>query len=898
MNETPSLRSELEQQVALAYALRGTAAASESFDPETLLKHILANIGWVIPHDAATVMLIEDGRAYVVCESGYSERGLGDWIRALRFPVTELAGFRYMIESGHPLCIADTHTDPLWAQYADVVWQNSYVAAPIRIKDQTIGFLNLDSATMGFFTALQADALAAFADQAALVIYNLQLLQETQRRLAAQTALLNASSVISSTLDLPTILQRCAEQLCRAANTTSAYICYWNREADTARVVADYYSPQASTHERAADPGKGEINTAYEAAWLSRQDMVEQHITDSNLPASLRQHMEHFGIQSRLSIPLTARSQTFGYAVLWETRHRREFTSEDIQLCLGIAQQTATAFDNARLLDAARQQLSLSRVLQAVGALLTAEMSLDEVFERLFNLLAEVIHYDCVSIELFDETDCVYLAAQRGFPDPALAHEVTRHVTGPNLRERWGNSSVIVIPDTQRDPRWLPLPEFDYIRARIIVWLRVKNRTFGILNVDSKTAHLYDSTSGETVAAFANQAAVAIENAQLSEAIRQHAAQLEQRVTERTTELAQEQQRRQAILDAAGDGIVFTDVRGMIEYINPAMEHLTGYTAAAALGQTARLWKSGLTPPAVYDELWQTVRRGEVWKGEMINRHKSGQLYDTALTVAPLRGPDTTINGYVGIQRDISQQKELDRLKDQFVSSVSHEFRAPLSNMKLYLSLLESGRPEKRDQYLQTLQRETVRLENLIEDLLYISRLDMGATTTRRAPTELHPLIAQMITDRADLAARHGLSLDYLPKLDLPPALAEATMFTQVISNLMANAINYTPGGGVVTLSTGMRLDNRQEWITISVQDTGPGISDADRPHIFERFYRGEAGRKSGAPGTGLGLSICRQVVEKMEGRLTVESTPGQGAMFTVWLKPVGTGDAGCVKRA
>ena len=177
----------------------------------------------------------------------------------------------------------------------------------------------------------------------------------------------------------------------------------------------------------------------------------------------------------------------------------------------------------------------------------------------------------------------------------------------------------------------------------------------------------------------------------------------------------------------------------------------------------------------------------------MINRHKSGQFYDTALTVAPLRGADNTINGYVGIQRDISQQKELDRLKDQFVSSVSHEFRAPLANMKLYLSLLESGRPEKRDQYLQTLQRETVRLENLIEDLLYISRLDMGAATTRRVPTELHPLIAQMITDRADLAARHGLSLDYLPKLDLPPALAEATMVTQVISNLMANAINYTP---------------------------------------------------------------------------------------------------------
>jgi signal transduction histidine kinase len=240
----------------------------------------------------------------------------------------------------------------------------------------------------------------------------------------------------------------------------------------------------------------------------------------------------------------------------------------------------------------------------------------------------------------------------------------------------------------------------------------------------------------------------------------------------------------------------------------------------------------------------------------------------------------------VGIQRDISQQKELDHLKDQFVSSVSHEFRAPLANMKLYLSLLESGRPEKREHYLQTLHRETGRLESLIEDLLYISRLDMGAATARNVPTELHSLIASMITDRADLAARHGLSLDYLPKLDLPPALAEASMLVQVISNLMTNAINYTPGGGVVTISTGTRPADHQQWITITVQDTGPGISDTDRLHIFERFYRGEVGRKSGAPGTGLGLSICRQVVEKMDGRLTLDSAAGQGAAFTVWLKP------------
>ena len=874
-------------QADLANILRDTAAAlNGTLNLDEVLDLILTNVGFVLPHDAADIMLIEGATARVVRETGFSQRELGDWIFSLRLPVADTPNLKQMQDTGQPVCVPDLQDNSHWLQIPGGEWQRSYAGAPLIYRGNTLGFLNLTSVTPDFYTPAHADQLLAFAHQAATAIQNARLFQETQRRLAAQTALLNASRAISSTLDLPTVLQRCAEQLCRAIDATSSYICYWNYETNTTVVVAEYYSPSASAREREPDPALGTADARDDTAWLTSGNVWICQQSDPNTPLYTLEHMQQFGVQSLLSIPLTAKGQTFGYAGLWETRQPREFTAEEIQLCLGIAQQAAIAFDNARLFDTAHKQLALSHVLQAVSALLTAEMGLTEVFERIFDLLSEAIQYDCVSIELFDATDSVYLAAQRGYPDPELTREFTRHVSGPSLRERWGSTSVIVIPDTQLDPRWLALPEFAFIRTRIMAWLRVKNRTFGVLNVDRKTAQTYTADSGETVAAFANQAAIAIENAQLAEAIRQHAAQLEQHVTARTAELAREQQRQEAILDAAGDGIIFTDVYGVIEYLNPAMEYLTGYTAREAIGQTARLWKSGRTPPAVYTELWQTIQRGEVWKGEMINRHKNGAFYDTALTIAPLRGTDHTIDGYVGIQRDISQQKELDHLKDQFVSSVSHEFRTPLANMKLYLSLLESGRPEKREQYMQTLHRETVRLENLIEDLLYISRLDMGAVTTRRVPTELHPLLAQMITDRADLAARHGLSLDYLPRLDLPPALTEASMLVQVISNLMANAINYTPSGGVVTISTGLRTDDRQEWITITVQDTGPGISDADRPRIFERFYRGEVGRKSGAPGTGLGLSICRQVVEKMEGRLTVDSTAGQGATFTVWLKP------------
>jgi len=875
------------ESAALGGALRNIAAAlNETLDLDEVLDLILNTIGSIVPHDSVDIMLLEGHIARVVRHRGFAERGLTDSVTSLRFSVADVPNLKYMHDTGRPMCLADTQSDHTWLKIPVLHWQRSYAGAPLRHKDQTLGFLNLSSAAPDFYTPRHAAILQAFADHAAIAVQNARLFKETQQRLIAQTALLNASSAISSTLDLPTVVQRCAEQLCRAIDATSAYICYWNRAADTTVVVAEYYAAGASDQERAPDPAASIPDATDETAWLVNRQVLIRHADDPATPASTQQHMLKFGVKSLLSIPLTAKNQTFGYAALWETRRRRDFTTEEVQLCLGIAQQTAIAFDNAQLFETARQQLALARMLQAVGALVTAEMSLNDVFERIFDLLVEVIRYDYVAIELFDEQQQVYLAAQRGFPDPDLTRRATRDRTGPTMLDRWGAHRVIVIPDTSKDKRWLDIPEFNFIRSAILVWLRAKQRVFGMLIVYSRTVNAYSESSSETVAAFANQAAIAIENAQLSEAIRQYAAQLQQRVDERTAELEAERQRTQAILDAAGEGIIFTDIRGVIEYMNPQMERLTGYRAAEAVGQTPSLWRSDQTPPSVYQALWSTIERGEVWQGEMINRHQLGRLYDTALTVAPLHNAAGVIVGYVGIQRDISHQKELDRLKDQFVSSVSHEFRAPLTNIKLYLRLLDSGRPEKREQYMQTLQRETTRLENLIEDLLSISRLDLGAAPAASVPVALDPLIAEIIADRSDLAAKHSISLDYLPKTGLPPALAEASLFAQVITNLMSNAINYTPPGGLVTISTGTRVNDQQEWIIVSVQDTGPGISAADRLHIFERFYRGEAARQSGASGTGLGLAICQQVVDKLGGRLTVESEPGQGAVFTVWLKP------------
>ena len=230
--------------------------------------------------------------------------------------------------------------------------------------------------------------------------------------------------------------------------------------------------------------------------------------------------------------------------------------------------------------------------------------------------------------------------------------------------------------------------------------------------------------------------------------------------------------------------------------------------------------------------------------------------------------------------------KELDHLKDEFLSNVSHEFRTPLANIKLYLQLLARGRPEKRPEYLQTLQRETYRLETLIEDVLDLSQLDSKAVSFHFEPININYLTVELLQDRAALAAERGLLLDCQLAADLPMTLIDPRRFMQVMSNLTMNAINYTPAGGVIALTTAIKQQDNSDWVTFTVRDTGQGISLQEIPHLFERFYRGEASHKSKVHGTGLGLAICKQIADQMGGHITVESEPGAGTAFSVWLKP------------
>jgi two-component system phosphate regulon sensor histidine kinase PhoR len=243
--------------------------------------------------------------------------------------------------------------------------------------------------------------------------------------------------------------------------------------------------------------------------------------------------------------------------------------------------------------------------------------------------------------------------------------------------------------------------------------------------------------------------------------------------------------------------------------------------------------------------------------------------------------------GTVIVLHDVTRLYELNRLKSEFVSNVTHELRTPLTSIKMYVNLLQRGRPERRPAYIETLRRETWRLERLVEDLLTISRFDMGTAQVKQRPVDLNRALAMLVQDRQALAVERGIVLRGQWSPAMPGTLGDEPLIVQAIGNLISNAMAYTPRGGCVVVRTDPETTNGRTWAAVRVSDTGPGIASSELDHVFERFFRGAAAHALNVPGTGLGLAIVKEIVDRHGGQVRVASDDGEGTTFTA-LFPTG----------
>ena len=347
--------------------------------------------------------------------------------------------------------------------------------------------------------------------------------------------------------------------------------------------------------------------------------------------------------------------------------------------------------------------------------------------------------------------------------------------------------------------------------------------------------------------------------------------------------------------------IIITNTEGEIEYINPKLVQITGYSPEELKGQNPRIFKSGEKTAEEYKELWETISSGKEWHGEFHDRKKSGELYWESASISPIRNEKGEIINYIAIKEDITHQKQLmkelvfskekaeesDRLKSAFLANMSHEIRTPLNGILGFTELLVDPDfdAEQKTEMAKLILDNGDLLLTIINDVLDISKIEAGQVVLHQSVFVVGKLISDVKNSFSVKAQKMGLDLkivlnDSAFNLELN---SDYIRLKQVFTNLISNALKYTEKGFVEIGC--MKKPN--EFI-FYVKDTGVGISEENKEKIFERFNREEAFTKK-IGGAGLGLSIAKSFVEMLGGRIWVESEKGKGSCFyfTAHSKPI-----------
>jgi len=385
---------------------------------------------------------------------------------------------------------------------------------------------------------------------------------------------------------------------------------------------------------------------------------------------------------------------------------------------------------------------------------------------------------------------------------------------------------------------------------------------------------------------FTDRIAAELERADLAD---QSRAALEVRLRRS----AARQEQLEAILAGLPDGVIAVNAFDELAILNPAAARLFAVDETAAIGQPLA---ATILCHELVDLLTETRRRkapgqrsGEV---ELSDDHGRARWYAVACRSfahddRQAASPGKASGAFAAL-RDITDLKSGQRRYADFVSSVSHEMKSPLTGIKAYVELLADGEaeePETREEFLRVIHLQADRLQRLIDNLLNLARIEAGVMNVAKVAVSLNELLAEAlgVIRPAAEARQIAIAADFSP-LYLG-VLADRDMLIQVAINLLSNAVKYTPEGGRVTLRS--RLADEQ--VQFEVEDTGVGLSLEDQVKVFEKFYRVKKDRDM-ANGTGLGLPLAKHIVEDVHGgRLTVRSTPGAGSVFAVTLPTKGS---------
>ncbi|HKJ28329.1 MAG TPA: ATP-binding protein [Anaerolineales bacterium] len=489
---------------------------------------------------------------------------------------------------------------------------------------------------------------------------------------------------------------------------------------------------------------------------------------------------------------------------------------------------------------------------------ITQELNLDKLLKRILQLTADILSGNAGLIMMRSGEGEWNVAASHGIPPQLL---------------QYLDPLLAAIPDHE-DPARFEIPKINELLQKLAseatlglltgvgLPLIARNQVIGVIFIFRNYRVVFSANDRNLLQSFADQAAIAVSNAQLY------------------TQSTQERQKMSALLDSVADGILILKPNHNIERVNPAFARMAGASMESLIGmshdEVVKFAESnhGTTLKEAEAGGWPLSPQATLYvEGDLLR--SDGSTLPVGVTYAPLLNEEDGLKNIIASARDITHFREAEELKSTFISVVSHELKTPVALIKGYVGTLRREDASWDQQILEdslaVIEDEADRLAELIDNLLDATRLEAGVLAINA--TDLHmPTVVSRVVERFKTQTdKHTFVLDFPD--DFPVILADENRIDQVLYNLVSNAVKYSTNGGEIRLTGSVQPDE----IIICVEDQGQGIAPGDIHHIFDRFYRAESAQRK-TKGAGLGLYLSRAVIEAHGGKIWADPRQNEGA--------------------
>ena len=714
------------------------------------------------------------------------------------------------------------------------------MVAPIAVFDEVRGVLGVCSRTAGRFDEQGLELLEAFAALASLALRNAEAFEESSRQARIQRGFYRIASVLVEPLSLSATLDAVAQAAGEAFG--AAFTAVVMPTGGVLRLAGGHELPGPLVD--ALEGGfDGEPDLLRLASEERRILASPQLATDDRFADRWRTLAEECGFRSLLLIPLEVAGEDAAGLVLVFFADERSLRDEDVELARHLAGAAGGALQRSELFEGERTSRALAQQLARTGSALATELDPAAVLDAVVVQAPELLGADACAIRIVEGEELLVTAVAGGDTEVALGvrSETAGWLSGEVAQSR----RAVAVEDAASDAALVASDAV--LAAGYTAFLGVplvgpEGLLHGVIAVYGRGPRRWRAEEVEALLALAANTSAALSNAELYQRV------------------ALEKERSSAILENIADGIVALDRDGNVVLWNRAAEHVTGVPATEAIGRSPQqvlgrtLSGAALVPiPRGGGEIWLSV------------------------TETVMRDPAGQVAGRIHAFRDISADRFVEEMKSEFVSTVSHELRGPLTSIYGFAETLLRedilfGEQERRV-FLGYISSESSRLTGIVDQLLNVARLDTGDLHVNLLPTDVRPLVTEVVS-----SAEENVGHSFVLELPTEPLAAEADAdkLRQVLAHLVDNAVKYSPDGGRVTVAARRKSDT----VEFHVADEGVGIPEAEHDRIFRKFYRADQERG----GTGLGLFLAQGLVNAMGGRIWVESAEGEGSRFAFEL--------------